>query len=98
LKKVERAKGELESKYKIKNMKEVEHILGIKIEKEIRISQKVYTTQMLKKFSMVKCKLQSIPLLVGISLSTTDSPKTQEKTNKIKKIPYYETLKLLIWL
>jgi len=43
LKKVERTKRELGSKYKIKNIEEVEHILDIKVEKvKETISQKVY--------------------------------------------------------
>ena len=47
LKEAERTKRKLESKYEMKNMKKVEHILDIKIEKvkeEIRISQRAYTT------------------------------------------------------
>ena len=47
LKEAERAKRKLKSKYEMKNMKKVEHILDIKIEKvkeEIRISQRAYTT------------------------------------------------------
>ena len=43
LKKAERTKRELGSKYKIKNIEEVEHILDIKVEKvKETISQKVY--------------------------------------------------------
>jgi len=58
LKKVERTKRELGSKYKIKNIKEVEYILDIKVEKvKERISQKVYAIQMLEKFSIVEYKL-----------------------------------------
>ena len=82
-------------------MKKVEYILNIKIEKvkeEIRISQRAYVIQMLEKFDIVECKPQSISLLVKILLSTINSPETQEKTNKIKKIPYYKALGLLIWL
>ena len=60
LKKMERAKKELKLKYKIKNMKEVEYMLDIKVNKgkeRIRISQRTYTTQMLlKKFGMVEYK------------------------------------------
>ena len=44
--KVKRAKNELEAKYKVKTIKKIDYILGIKvkkIEKGIKISQKTYT-------------------------------------------------------
>jgi len=60
LKKMEREKRKLKLKYKVKNMKKVEYMLDIKVNKvkeRIRISQRTYTTQMLlKKFSMVEYK------------------------------------------
>ena len=43
---MKRAKRDLKLKYKVKNMKEVEYILNIKVNKvkeRIRISQKAYT-------------------------------------------------------
>jgi len=100
LKKMERAKKELKLKYKIKNMKEVEYMLDIKVNKgkeRIRISQRTYTTQiLLKKFSMVEYKPRSISLLIGISLFVTNSPETQEEANKMKKFSYHKALELLI--
>jgi len=101
LEKIERAKRELKLKYKVKNIKEVEYILDIKVNKvkeRIRISQRVYATQMLEKFSMVEYKPQSISLLIGISLSVTDNPETQEETSEMKKISYHKALELLMWL
>jgi len=65
-KKVERAKKELEKHYDVKNMKEVNYILEIKMERmkdEIQISQQAYVYYMLKKFSIVSCKLRLISLV-----------------------------------
>ena len=41
---------------------------------------------------MVEYKLQSISLLIKISLSVTNSPETQEETSEIKKISYHKVL------
>jgi len=68
-------------------MLEVSHILGIKIkrlEKEIRIFQKVYAIRVLEKFGMISYKPRSIILLVRISLSTNNLPRSEKKIIKTK--------------
>jgi len=68
-------------------MLEVSHILGIKIkrlEKEIRIFQKVYAIRVLEKFGMISYKPRSILLLVRISLSTNNLPRSEKKIIKTK--------------
>jgi len=66
-------------------MPEVSHMLGIKIkrlEKEIRIFQKVYTIRVSEKFGMISYKPRSILLLVRISLSTNNLPRSEKKITK----------------
>jgi len=97
-KEVEKAKKELGEWYDVKTMKEVNHMLGIKVEKVgegIRISQTAYANRMLKKFGMINCKPRSILLPVGISLSSNDRPDTAEE---MKGILYQEALGSLMWL
>ena len=68
-------------------MPEVSHMLGIKIkrlEKEIRIFQKVYTIRVSEKFGMISYKPRSILLLVRISLSTNNLPRSEKKITKTK--------------
>ncbi|KAJ3552017.1 hypothetical protein NP233_g12969 [Leucocoprinus birnbaumii] len=86
----ERAKRELGEKFEAKVMKEVDHMLGIKVEvveEGIRISQKAYAKRMLEKFGMESCKLRSTPLPVGIALSTKDGPDTDEEKEENEKGP-----------
>jgi len=47
---------------------------------------------------MSNCTPASILLLSGLILFSDNSPATEEKEREIKKIPYYETLGLLIEL
>jgi len=95
-KEAEKTKKELEERYDVKTMKEVNHILGIKVEKVregIWILQTAYANRILEKFGMINCKPRLIPLPVGISLLSNDGPDTEEK---MKGIPYREALDLLI--
>ncbi|KAJ3563743.1 hypothetical protein NP233_g8744 [Leucocoprinus birnbaumii] len=97
----ERAKRELGEKFEAKVMKEVDHMLGIKVEaveEGIRISQKAYAKRMLEKFGMESCKPRSTPLPVGIALLTKDGPDTKEEKEEMKKVPYREALGSLMWL
>ena len=51
---------------------------------------------MLENFNIINCEPKLISLSVRISLSTNNSPIDEKKVAKIKKISYYEILKLLI--
>ena len=85
-KEAEKAKKELEEQYDVKTMKEVNHMLGIKVEKvgeDIWISQTAYANQMLEKFGMINYKPRSILLPVGIPLSSNDRPDTEEEMKGI---------------
>ncbi|KAJ3564398.1 hypothetical protein NP233_g8320 [Leucocoprinus birnbaumii] len=97
----ERAKRELGEKYEAKVMKQVDHMLGIKVEmveEGIRISQKAYAKRMLEKFGMENCKPKSTPLPVGIALSTKDGPESEDEKEEMRKIPFQEALGSLMWL
>ena len=64
-------------------------MLGIRMKtvvKEIQISQKLYIEKILKKFSIMSCKLRSTPLPVGISLLTNDLLISKKKIAEIKKV------------
>ena len=96
-----KAKQELKECFEVKVMPDIEHMLGIKVEKvteEIRISQKAYALRTLEKFGMIDCKSKSTPLPVGLSLSTSDSPTNDEEIAEMRKVPYQEALGSLMWL
>jgi len=82
-------------------MKEINHMLGIKVKKVeegIHISQTAYANRILEKFGMMNCKPRLVPLPVGISLSLNDGPDTEKKKEEIKGVPYQEALGSLMWL
>jgi len=64
-------------------------MLGIRVEivvEKIWIFQKAYIKRMLKKFSIMFCKLRSTSLPVRISLLTNDLLISKKKIAEIKKI------------
>ena len=64
-------------------------MLDIRVEivvEEIWIFQKAYVERMLKKFSIMSCKLRSTSLPVGISLLTNDLLISKKKIAEIKKV------------
>ena len=79
---IEKVKQELREHYDVKTIKEVDHILKIKmekVEKGIWISQRAYTIQILEKFGMSKYKPRLILLFIEISLSSNDRPEIEEE-------------------
>lgn len=75
----------------VKIMKEVDHMLGIKVKKVkegLQISQKAYVNQILEKFGIISSKPKLILLLVSISLSSSDELETKKEKNEIKNISY----------
>jgi len=97
-----KAKEELRSSYKIKDLGEVKYILGMKIERtddgSIKLSQRAYSEHVLERFGMAEAKSHSTPLPPGIMLSIKDSPETQDKADEMKGVPYCEALGSLMWL
>ena len=51
---------------------------------------------MFKRFGILKYKPRLILLFIGILLFANNRPKMKGKKKKIKNIPYYEILELLI--
>lgn len=92
-KEVQRAKDELGWKYEVKDLGDVNMILGIHIEHDriagmISISQCGYLEQVLKHFGMSECNTKSMPLPLGIVLSKDQGPKTQEDWQLMADKPY----------
>jgi len=95
-------KEELRSSYEIQDLGEVKYILGMKIERtdngSIKLSQRVYSERVLKRFGMAEAKPHSTPLLPGITLSIKDSPETQDEADEMKGVLYREAFGSLMWL
>jgi len=99
---IEKAKAELSSSYKIKDLGEVTLILGMQITQndngDVILSQKAYAQCMLNRFNMSHCIPLSTPLPLGILLSMDDCPATLQEIDEMKSTPYYEALGSLMWL
>jgi len=90
-KEVEREKKKLYEHYDIQIIKEVNHMLEIKVERikdRIQISQKAYTYYILEKFDMVSCKPRLTLLSVRIMFFSSDGLETDEEKEEMKKVPY----------
>ena len=77
-------KKKLEEHYNVKIMKEVDHMLGIKVKKvkeSLQISQKAYLNQVLENFGITSSKPKLILLLVSILLSSSNKLKTKKEKN-----------------
>lgn len=77
-------KKKLEEHYNVKIMKEVDHMLGVKVKKvkeSLQISQKAYVNQVLEKFGITSSKPKLILLLVSILLSSSNKLKTKKEKN-----------------
>ena len=89
-----KVKEELSSRFKMKDLGRVSHILGIKVEfkdGKLYLSQEQYVRDVLNKFNMQGCKPVSTPLEPGARLSKTDKPCNP-------KIPYQKLLGSLMYL
>lgn len=71
--KVDKVKQMLKSQFEMSDLGEVSYLLGIQIERgqdgSIHMQQQKYANKVLKKFSMLGCKLSNVPLPTGTKLS-----------------------------
>ena len=89
---VERAKGELEACFEIKDVGDQGYILGICVEKDektgaISQSQEAYLRHVLEHFGMLHCNAKSTPLPSGTILSESNSPKTDKDHHYMNDTP-----------
>ena len=95
-------KSQLMSDYKIKDMGDVQMILGMRVTRDreneiIRIDQGLYIDKILKKFSMQDCKPVSTPETT-VSLSEIISNEMNESDIEyMKTVPYREAIGALLY-
>ena len=86
-------KSKLNATFDMKDLGEANHILGMHIvrnrdKKLLFLSQSGYIDKVLKRFNMEGGKALSTPLPSYVKLSLNDSPKLNEETAKMAKVPY----------
>src|SRR4051794_27842003 len=87
----------------MKDLGEAAYILGIKIYRDrsrrlIGLSQSTYLDKVLKKFRMDESKKGFLPMLLGKTLSKTQSPATAEERERMNKIPYASAIGSIMYV
>lgn len=84
------------TKFKIKNLGEAKHCLGLRINRDkssITIDQEQYINDLLIKFNMIDCKTVCTPLEINVKLNVIEG----EETCSLE-IPYQELIGSLMYL
>ena len=87
----------------MKDLGEASYILSIKVYRDrskrmIRLSQRMYIEEVLKRFSMENSKRRLLPLRHGIHLSKKMCPDTPEEIQCMSKIPYTSVIGSLMYI
>ena len=95
--------NQLKNQFEMSNLGICKYILGIEIMKDeetgnIKISQRQYIQNILKKFNMETCKSVSSPVDISSKLSSAMCPKTQDEIEEMKSIPYSQAVGALMYL
>lgn len=90
---VKKLKTLLSKECDMKDLGAAKMILGMEIRRgrksrRLWLSQAGYIEKVLEKFNMGDAKLVKTPLANHFSLSTSDSPKTNEDIQKMSNVPY----------
>jgi hypothetical protein len=100
---MQQIKSELSAKYEMKDLGELQEIVGMKISRDwdagtITISQQKYCQDLLAKFDMSNAKPTRTPMDPGLRLSPTDIPTTSEDKQEASKFPYREIIGSCMYL
>ena len=95
-------KQKLMSKYKMKDLGDVEWILGMKVVRDrsrriIKLDQEVYVEKILEKFNMERSKEVDTPSVPGIKYSKQDAPTTEKEKEEMREKPYRELVGSLLY-
>ncbi|KAH9802373.1 Integrase catalytic domain-containing protein [Citrus sinensis] len=95
-------KSWLAKQFDMKDLGEASYILSIKLlrvrkNKALALSQAVYIDKILAKFSMKNFKTGLLPFRHGITFSKDQSPKTFEKIERMRRVPYAEAVGSLMY-
>jgi hypothetical protein len=97
-----RFKAKLRKRFEISDLGELTWLLGLKVERNrsactLALSQHAYIDTVLECFHLEDAKPASIPMHVGASLSSEQSPSTHEETCDMQDIPYQRGIGSLMY-
>ena len=94
---MQRVKGEISRAFQIRDMGEINWILGFSVKRNrekrtISLSQESYIRAIVKRYGFEDLKPSAVPMSPGCKLSTADSPKTPQEFSEMKDKPYREAI------
>ncbi|KAA0063766.1 gag/pol protein [Cucumis melo var. makuwa] len=96
-------KAWLAAQFQMKDLGEAQYVLGIQIirdpkNKTLALSQATYIDKMLVRYSMQNSKKGLLPFRYGVHLSKEQCPKTPQKVEDIRRIPYASAVGSLMYV
>ena len=90
------------SKYKMKDLGDVNWILGMKLCRDrergvLSLDQSLYLTKVLDRYGMSDCKPMSTPECPSVKLSTNDCPVSDEEKASMCDVPYMSAVGSLLY-
>ena len=100
--KLARMKLALGQHFKVKDLGEVNFLLGIGVVRNrklgtIELSQQAYIDQLLKRFNLREAKPVTTPLSSGVRLTQADCPTTDEEKTDMANVPYASLVGALMY-
>ena len=95
-------KKELESRFKMKDLGELQYILGIRVtrdrkEGKLWLDQSKYLEEVLSKFNMANCNPTKTPLSPSEKLTKEMCPKSTNEVQNMENVPYQEAVGSLMY-
>lgn len=102
-KKMSKLKENLAKSFEMKDLGQLHYCLGIefsqdKTKNEIRMTQRKYIQDVLRRFNMTDCKPADTPMNPALKLSKQVSPTTEENKKQMSQIPYRNLVGSLMYL
>ena len=96
-------KSELSKSFDMKDLGPLNFCLGIefleeKEKGEIKLCQRKYIKEVLRRFNMEHCKPVSTPMNISEKLSKSMCPKNDEERKEVEKLPYQNLIESLMYL
>ena len=100
---INRVKSQLAANFKLKDLGPTSWLLGVEViynreKRTLKLSQRQYIIDVLKRFGMADCKPVTTPMVPGSHLSTTMRPSTPLEKEEMQKVPYLNAIGALNYL
>jgi len=99
---IDRIKNEFKNRYKMKDLGDIDHILGCAVDRnnlgEYTINQKQYTKDVISKYFPDNLTPINNPTDVNVILSTSMNAMSENDIDYMKDLPYREAIGSLLWL